>query len=313
MWFFYIFLFLKVFIVGADPHIQVKLNVVAVHIGESNGYGYSMTNPAYRVAYLRALRRFPDTLRNMTLQTIYEPGDLSCAEAEAVMPLLSLRVRKALERYDGFGVIISPGCSQEMLILGDFAREWNVPLLTSIGGDSQLQDRVRLPTVITMPASDQLSIGRATKALLDRFAWRNLVILCDLLYTTWYTRTCDILTVDLKIFLCLRSQKIPTVGTVGWQSFDGDDEDARSAFQTVILIHKPNPNWANIADLQATIADLTLREYNKTLTDDEYANDNAISAYETVAALTYVSMTHAECSERFAVDVTLDAHVTFGL
>ena len=67
--------------------------------------------------------------------------------------------------------------------------------LNRSAGDLALTDSQRYPGVVTLPSTDMASILQATKALLDRFSWLTVTVLCDDLaaeptYLPWYAKIC---------------------------------------------------------------------------------------------------------------------------
>ena len=80
----------------------------------------------------------------------------------------------------GFTILLSTGCSLEMMVLGDFAREWDVPLFSSTSGDTRLSNKQRFPTVIAgTGAADHTSLSLAAKTMLDTYHWKTMTFLCD--------------------------------------------------------------------------------------------------------------------------------------
>ncbi|GAV06582.1 hypothetical protein RvY_16548 [Ramazzottius varieornatus] len=85
-----------------------------------------------------------------------------------------------LKNVSGLTILLSTGCSLEVIVLGDFAREWNVPLFSSTSGDTRLANKERFPTVISATGgADHTSMARAAKALLDMYQWTTLTFLVD--------------------------------------------------------------------------------------------------------------------------------------
>ena len=89
----------------------IRINIILVIIGDNPVYGYSVVSPAFDVAFARALALFPDTFadNNISMHTVYEPGGYSCAEAEALMPILAAKVQDTIYRLGGFNILVSPG------------------------------------------------------------------------------------------------------------------------------------------------------------------------------------------------------------
>ncbi|OWA54922.1 hypothetical protein BV898_19310, partial [Hypsibius exemplaris] len=156
------------------------VHVITIIIGDNPALGYVAQSPGYDVAFFRAVGLYPDALRNVTRQTIYRPGAFSCSEAAEIMPFVAVQISNILDEHRlDFNVLISSGCSHEVMTLGDFAREWNVPLLTTIAIDPSLTNAQRYPTIVAFPSSDQVTLIRAIMSLLDRFSWTTISLICE--------------------------------------------------------------------------------------------------------------------------------------
>ncbi|OQV12340.1 hypothetical protein BV898_13368 [Hypsibius exemplaris] len=307
--------------------------------------GYVAQSPGYDVAFSRAVGLFPSALRNITRQTVYRPGAFSCSEAAEIMPFVAVQISEILDehRFD-LNVLISPGCSLEMMILGDFAREWNVPLLPTIAIDQSLANTQRYPTVIAFPSSDQVTLIRATMFLLDRFSWTTISLICgdqNLKGSdggVFYLAACrGFLTVlgsqkdkynlnvqhfdpkvkegdldayssvlrnaatqsrviliiiptnprlrNFMIFIAPRSPMVPTEGILDLQIGNGSYRVADSAFQSLMLVNNPSPNWAALSGVLQSIRNVSEVRYNKSLNNIEMLNDAAVSAFEAMTIL----------------------------
>ncbi|OWA52107.1 hypothetical protein BV898_16569 [Hypsibius exemplaris] len=141
------------------------VHVITVIIGDNPSVSYVAQSPAYDVAFSRAVGLYPNALRNVTRQTVYRPGALSCSEATEIIPFVAVEISSILDehRFD-FNVLISS--------------EWNVPLLATIAIDESLTNAQRFPTVVTFPSSDQVTMIRTIMSLLDRFSWTTISLIC---------------------------------------------------------------------------------------------------------------------------------------
>ncbi|GAV02832.1 hypothetical protein RvY_13348-2 [Ramazzottius varieornatus] len=159
-----------------------KLNVITVYIGQNPLYGYLSTGPAYMTALQEAKLLYPEVYRNVTLHTVYYPGGLiSCADGAVQTVLTAGSITEYLSRMTGFSVIYTGSCSTETMVLGDFARERNVPVFSSTAGDTRITNKQRYPTTVTGAGTDHTSMPEGFFALLDLFEWRTVTTLCDAL------------------------------------------------------------------------------------------------------------------------------------
>ncbi|OWA54608.1 hypothetical protein BV898_19007 [Hypsibius exemplaris] len=209
------------------------VHVITVMIGDNPSVSYVAQSPGYDVAFSRAVELFPDALRNVTRQTVYRPGAFSCSEAAEIMPFVAVEISSILDehRFD-FNILISSGCSLEVMTLGDFAREWNVPLLaTSVLRNAATQSRVIICLLSTSPG--------------------------------------------LRDFMINAERLGMTEG----------DFPADSAFQSLLLVNNPIPNWAALSGVLQSIRNTSQVRYNKSLTNIEMLNDVTISAFEVMTIL----------------------------
>ncbi|OQV12337.1 hypothetical protein BV898_13365 [Hypsibius exemplaris] len=210
------------------------VTIITVIIGDNPSYGYFAQSPAYDVALTRALRTFPSTLSQIRRLSVYKPGNYSCPDAAALMPILAMEVDQLIrDNPQDFTVLIAPGCSLEVIALGDFAREWDVPLMAVIAVDLSLTNTQRFPTVVTFPSSDQLSLVRATLALLERYSWSTVSLLCEDVNpsrvdnTLFYVTTCRGFSNILK-----KSSQIDALNVLYFDAQTADNEGYESALQT---------------------------------------------------------------------------------
>ncbi|OWA54308.1 hypothetical protein BV898_18716, partial [Hypsibius exemplaris] len=125
------------------------------------------------------------------------------------------------------------GCSLEVIALGDFAREWDVPLMAVIAVDLSLTNTLRFPTVVTFPSSDQLSLVRATLALFERYSWSTVSLLCGDVNpsgadnTLFYAATCSGFINALK-----KSSHIDALNVLHFDARTADNEGYENMLQT---------------------------------------------------------------------------------
>ncbi|XP_055333876.1 atrial natriuretic peptide receptor 1-like [Paramacrobiotus metropolitanus] len=156
-----------------------QLNIILVAVGQTPAYGYTTTIPVYFVAFDRLRQRYPHVFANISTHSLYLPGSFTCAAAADVMIPLAGKVGQILAELNGVTVILTPACSAEMMVLGDFAREWNVLTMSSTAGDQALANKVRYPTVVTCAPPDHPSISLAAQMFLQRYKWQTVAFFCD--------------------------------------------------------------------------------------------------------------------------------------
>ncbi|GAU92505.1 hypothetical protein RvY_04580-4 [Ramazzottius varieornatus] len=158
----------------------MRLNIITAYTGQNPVYGYVSTGPGAIAGLEKAAVMYPEVFRKYTLYTVYSHGGIiSCADAAIQMGFLAGNITDILERNTGFTIIYTPGCSLETMALGDFAREWNLPLLSNVAGDSRISNKQRFPTVLTGAGPDHTSMNMALLDLLDLLYWRTVTLLCD--------------------------------------------------------------------------------------------------------------------------------------
>lgn len=95
-----------------------SVNIVIVIIGDSPAYGYYVQAPAYEASFESLRLTYPELLGKINRHTFHKPGLYSCAEAAAMMPVISGELDVLIRRLNGSTILISPGCSLEMMALG---------------------------------------------------------------------------------------------------------------------------------------------------------------------------------------------------
>ena len=114
---------LFVFLVGNTLRTSaLKVNVVILILGEDVSFGYYATAPMYDVAFERAAVLYPELFANTTKHVLYQKNVKDCASAAANMIDLAGRLFDFVQDKDGITVLLSPGCSLEVVVLADFAR-----------------------------------------------------------------------------------------------------------------------------------------------------------------------------------------------
>ena len=161
---------------------SANLNFITISTGDNPMFGHIASEPGFLAAYTRLKPLYPDILSNSTWYSFYYPGgNIMCGDAAVQMQFIACDIYDLLKNISGFTILLSTGCSLEMMVLGDFAREWDIPLFSSTSGDTRLSNKQRFPTVISgTGAADHTSLSRAAKALLDKYQWKTVTFLCDL-------------------------------------------------------------------------------------------------------------------------------------
>ena len=96
--------------------------MIFVVIGDNPIYGFYAQVPVYDVTLTRLRKKYPMALSNATSYVVYEPGSFMCNDATAMMPNVAGKLHTLIQSLDGLTILISPGCSYEVIALGDFAR-----------------------------------------------------------------------------------------------------------------------------------------------------------------------------------------------
>ncbi|XP_055342409.1 atrial natriuretic peptide receptor 1-like [Paramacrobiotus metropolitanus] len=101
-------------------------------------------------------------------------------QVEAVPYAADVYLRGSWRRSpDDVFVILAPSCSEAVAYLGDLAREWNVPVISSGGTDTVLDDKRRFPTLLRLSPYQQQMLAEVIVALLRFFRWTDVALLCD--------------------------------------------------------------------------------------------------------------------------------------
>ena len=117
-----IIIFLLILLKELRTFGSVPVNIVVIVIGDNPSYGYSIQAPAYDVLFANLQAKYPVTFRNVNRRLIYKAGSFTCYEAGVAMLTVAGELSFSIQRSTGLTIVISPGCSLEVLVLGDFAR-----------------------------------------------------------------------------------------------------------------------------------------------------------------------------------------------
>ncbi|XP_055347731.1 atrial natriuretic peptide receptor 1-like [Paramacrobiotus metropolitanus] len=333
---------------GHTTHVSI----ITVIIGQNPMYGIYSTGPAYDIAFEEMKRKYAYMVPSLSFHRIYKPRPVNatgCVDTGDLMPEVAGEIVEILNRQKGFAMIFSPGCSLEQITLGDFARELDVPLLTSTSADNALTNRKRYPTLIVFSPVGQGLTSRALREFLLKFNWRIITVYCDALtllpsIATMFTIACrgfkSVLTqvagefeydyqdfdsryaVDYEkmllrakaqsrviliatngdvmrqimlvakrlnmtgndyVFLFQDPIEVPQGRQLYWELNDSSDATAYEAFQSIIMIQLPTPDWSPLGQFVIDVAGQVRSKYNYTYNVDELRNDVSLAAYEAVA------------------------------
>ncbi|GAU94593.1 hypothetical protein RvY_06335, partial [Ramazzottius varieornatus] len=192
------FTFFQVFGCLFNGTVGLDVQIITVINSDNPFYGYSASAPVFEVAFVKMQELYPRAFANVSRYALYSTSKVTCPDGALTVPLISHNISEILagSPSTGLSVLFCPGCSLEITVLGDFAREWNVPLFSSLGSDPSLADKRRYPTVTTFPTVDHRSISIAVQLFLRKHRWRIVSILCDSLsqfgaLSTFYVISCN--------------------------------------------------------------------------------------------------------------------------
>ncbi|XP_055331094.1 atrial natriuretic peptide receptor 1-like [Paramacrobiotus metropolitanus] len=172
--------FVVLIFLAGSPAATTNITIITVIIGQNPMYGYYSSGPVFEVAFDTVLQAYPQLAPNIHRHMIYsDKGIVGCGDTGDMMPAMAGEVVRIVSQTKGFTLLLSPGCSLEMITLGDFARELDVPLLTSTSADQALSNRKRYPTLTTFSSAGQGQCSRAIREFLRKFAWTTVTVLCD--------------------------------------------------------------------------------------------------------------------------------------
>ncbi|XP_055347150.1 receptor-type guanylate cyclase gcy-8-like [Paramacrobiotus metropolitanus] len=171
---------LSIIVITGFTGIQAApVNLIIITIGDNPSYGYYAAAPYFDGALHVAEERYPRVFSNYSKQIFHKPGLPACPDAAAEMFAVTGEIYDAVMRTDGFTMLLSPGCSPELMPLGDLAREIDVPLLASTSADPMFANRKRYPTMLTFGAVGQGAHAAAARAFLRYYRWKTLTLFCD--------------------------------------------------------------------------------------------------------------------------------------
>ncbi|XP_055347088.1 atrial natriuretic peptide receptor 1-like isoform X2 [Paramacrobiotus metropolitanus] len=158
---------------------SVNVTFIIVVIGENPLYGYYAALPYFESSFAEVAKTYPTAFANTTRRVLYKPGNSACPDAAAAMNILVGEIYQIIKQSQSFNVILAPGCSLELVPLGDFAREVNVPLLASTSTDAMFANVKRYSTFLSFGSTGQGGHAAAIKAFLDYYNWTTVTLFCD--------------------------------------------------------------------------------------------------------------------------------------
>ncbi|OQV19031.1 Atrial natriuretic peptide receptor 1 [Hypsibius exemplaris] len=295
--------------------------LVSVHIGNNPLYGYFVAHPVYVVAIEQIKKMYPDILGGINYTNIYLPGyDLCQDGGDNAAPFFTDFYYKHPEVFDTsrlFPVLFSPECTNQVLVLADLAREFDLPLFTSVAGDSRLISRERYPTTSALASLARADTLQVIQALFKKFHWQTIALLCDKLsqypglnfYTgqcgdfrqlfkevgyTWYdqpfntavarnfTNLLNATKQRSRIYFILTLPEYIRMLMIAAYNLEltSGDYIARKAFQTLILLTGIGPNWTAIRNLTGRFAETSRLLHNNTYSAVDEENELQICIYE---------------------------------
>ena len=101
----------------------LKINFVILILGEDVNYGYYASAPMYDIAYERAAIKYPEVYAQSSRHVLYQKNVKDCASAGSDMLDVAGKLFDLVsDQPDELTILLSPGCSLEVMALADFAR-----------------------------------------------------------------------------------------------------------------------------------------------------------------------------------------------
>ncbi|XP_055335967.1 atrial natriuretic peptide receptor 2-like [Paramacrobiotus metropolitanus] len=159
----------------------VPIQVVSVIIGDNPVYGYAISRAAHETAVEDVRGDYPRVFANFSWIYFNHTGNYSCVEAseEIIVKISEVYNESVQFPPSGPRILMAPGCSLEILSLGDFAREIGYPLLASTATDQMLSDKMRFPTVAVFGSAGYSAISQALHKFFQQTTWKSASAICD--------------------------------------------------------------------------------------------------------------------------------------
>ncbi|XP_055346941.1 atrial natriuretic peptide receptor 1-like [Paramacrobiotus metropolitanus] len=259
-------LFFSFFLLRTPWAMTADVILISVHIGNNPLYGYFAAAPVYNVAVKHIKQIYPTTLSSLRHIPLFLPGYDLCADGGDRMNefvtafyFTHPEIFKNKSVYPVFG---SPECTNQALALADLSREFDLPLFTSVAGDSRLTNRKRYPTTSAIAPLAGPDVLGCVDALLKRFNWKTLGLICDSmshlpgLANFFYARC-----VDLRKFLT--NQKY------NWYNKEYDSAKERD-FHSYLAFLKDSVRVFLILTIPEYLWEFMVTAYSMGLTNGEY-------------------------------------------
>ncbi|XP_055339434.1 atrial natriuretic peptide receptor 1-like isoform X2 [Paramacrobiotus metropolitanus] len=168
------------------PVCPLNITLVTVHVGANPLYGYYQALPVFAVAVQHIQQLYPRSLAGMRYVPLYLPGYDLCGDGgdhitEFITDQYYDRQPEifATRNRTNFPVLAHADCSTQSMPLGDLAREWDLPLFTSVAGDTRLVNKRRYSTTSAIASMAGSDVVTALHRLFQRYSWRTVTLICD--------------------------------------------------------------------------------------------------------------------------------------
>ncbi|XP_055327364.1 atrial natriuretic peptide receptor 1-like [Paramacrobiotus metropolitanus] len=159
------------------------IHVVSIVLGGNPAYEYKLSVPTYKLAFQAA----HNILGNFSFKeiNIFERGiSKSCDDEENLAFSKITQIYQLIYQLDGPIVMQTTGCTNVALLLGNFARELNIPMLISTAGDPAFLDKKRFPNTLNFGPADHRSLADGAKQFFRTYQWSTIMLLCGTQYTS---------------------------------------------------------------------------------------------------------------------------------
>ncbi|XP_055330965.1 atrial natriuretic peptide receptor 1-like [Paramacrobiotus metropolitanus] len=246
-----------------------RLHLITVLNGDNRLFGYYAVGPLYDVAFRQIITDYPYVFSHVHVvhtNAIHEPGMFNCPEGAANILTTTEKIYAVIQQYPHyFTVIFFPGCSLEVLALGDFAREWDVTLIAALAGDQALANKQRYPTVVTFPAPDHVTMPAGFELFAETYKWRTITFLCDGLsqfqaMSTFYFISCSNIKRKLEASTRVQYQ----INKLEFDSKFNQD------YETLLRLMQPQSRVAIIFSHPRIVRDIMVTAHRLNMTNGDY-------------------------------------------
>ncbi|XP_055335952.1 atrial natriuretic peptide receptor 1-like [Paramacrobiotus metropolitanus] len=150
----------------------------------SLAYSYNYYGPAVDIAIEQLSKLYPRfTFHKRNLSPTWMK---TCADMDAnVVNLVSYYIMKdpvgsaMWDDMTHLNIFIGNACSGSLVLLGDVARELNMPLISSGGSDDILNNIKRFPTLLRLLTYHQKDLTEVLLQFLRRYKYKDISLFCD--------------------------------------------------------------------------------------------------------------------------------------